>query len=157
MATAEALRAERFTRCVVRAVRLSIQHPGDVSRRFCRLTVDTSAPSAPGVYAWEVDGSVRYVGKAKSLIHVVQGARLQRAFNDYTYIPPSKVAQKSSPRVRVNSLLNEAFESGSTVRWWWRREGSETEALVAEAQLIRNWAPPWNLAQPGLAFAGGRG
>jgi hypothetical protein len=60
------------------------------------------------VYAWVVDEAVHYVGMSSFLLHVANGARLQRAYNDYSYVPASKVAQTSSPRVRVNRLLNRA-------------------------------------------------
>ena len=53
-------------------------------------------------------------------------AEINRAYNDYTYIPPSKIGQTSSPRVRVNGLLNRALVGGANVEWWWldlRRPG----------------------------------
>lgn len=71
-----------------------------------------------------------------------------RAYNDYTYMPPSKVAQLSNPRVRVNGSLNAAIGSCQTVSWWWRSTPTEAEALQLEASLIGRWVPPWNRARP---------
>lgn len=71
-----------------------------------------------------------------------------RAYNDYTYMPASKVAQLSNPRVRVNGLLNAAITGGRTVSWWWLALESEIAALAREAALIDLWNPPWNRARP---------
>jgi hypothetical protein len=93
-----------------------------------------------------IDATVRYVGKAKCLRAVVRGATIGRPFNDYTYVPPSKVRQGHSPRVRINGLLNEAFCDGAAVSWWWLGTASETEAQGLEVDLIGKWAPLWNRA-----------
>lgn len=147
MATEPDLHALGFVSCAVRARRLDIVHvdPQQLGP-FCRLEVDGRISDGPGVYAWVVGDMVHYVGKAGWLRAVVQGAKLGRAYNDYTYVPASKVRQISSPRVRVNGLLNKAISDGATVSWWWRETPSEAEAVSLEAQLIAQWAPPWNRA-----------
>lgn len=133
----------------MRPVALGIEHPDPMGLGpFCRLDAQDNSPELPGVYAWTVDDRVMYVGKAKVLRQVVRGSRMQRAYNDYTYIPPSKVLQGSSPRVRVNGLLNAALAKGGSVEWWWRDLGSEVDAFRLEAELIESWNPPWNLARP---------
>ena len=127
--------------------RLGIEHPDPLELGpFCRLRVTTAAPAAPGVYAWTVDARVMYVGRASTLIHIVNGARMQRAYNDYTYVPASKVAnQPFSPRVRVNGLLNRAISAGGTARWWWLQTD---QAQALESELIRGWRPEWNRQVP---------
>jgi hypothetical protein len=120
MATTSHLEELGFQSSIVAAVRLNIGHPDPLGLGpFCRLKVTTTAPLSPGVYAWVVEEEVRYVGVASFLIHVVNGARMQRAYNDYTYVPASKVAQTSSPSVRVNELLNRRISEGHTLTWWW--------------------------------------
>jgi hypothetical protein len=149
MAAVLDLIAEGFHPSPVVAKRLNIQHPDPLGLGpFCRLTVTTSAPLQPGVYVWVVDGEVKYVGLASYLPHVVNGARMQRAYNDYTYVPASKVAQTSSPRVRVNGLLNKVLHEGAEVSWWWRTTSSLDEAKRTEAALIAQWEPLWNRARP---------
>jgi hypothetical protein len=97
---------------------LNIDHPDPVGRGpFCWLLVDDTAPTRPGVYAWVRDQEVMYVGKAGQLRQIVHGTRIGRAYNDYTYVPASNVAQISSPRVRVNGLLNRSLVAGATVTW----------------------------------------
>lgn len=115
---------------------------------FCRVHVTTTAPGNPGAYAWVVDDEVMYIGKAKELVQIVKGYGMGRAYNDYTYMPASKVIQLSNPRVRVNGLLNAALVAGRTVTWWWVATRTETDALDLEAALIRRWEPLWNRAQP---------
>lgn len=152
VATAEDLVQRGFTQCAVAAKTLGIVHEADVAALgpFCWLVVDAEVPALPGVYAWVVDGSVMYVGKSNALRQVVQGVRMQRAYNDYTYVPASKVAQVSNPRVRVNGLLNRAIGDGETATWWWLTLESADAAGQREAELIDEWEPPWNRARPTL-------
>lgn len=146
MANVRDLSEQGFTRCTVTARALGIVHPDPAELGpFCQLDVEDIAPERPGVYAWVLDQDVMYVGKAKVLRQIIRGARMQRAYNDYTYIPASKVQQVSSPRVRVNGLLNTALTEGHEVSWWWKAEDNETSA---EAHLIAAWSPPWNRARP---------
>lgn len=128
MATEGDLETLGFQSCSVTAKTLNIDHGDNVLGPFCRLTVEDSAPLAPGVYAWTKDGDVMYVGKADVLRQIVHGARMQRAYNDYTYVPASKVRQTSSPRVRVNGLLNRALCDGARIGWWWTETPSASEA-----------------------------
>jgi hypothetical protein len=136
-----------FAPCAVTARRLNIVHedPRGLGP-FCRLAISGQLSDGPGVYAWVVDDTVMYVGKAGRLRAVIQGTKIGRAYNDYTYVPPSKVRQTSSPRVRVNGLLNKAIVCGSTVSWWWFETPSEAEAASLEMHLISTWSPAWNRA-----------
>lgn len=139
-----------FTPSTVSATRMNIHYDDPFGLGpFCRLAVTTTAPLSPGVYAWTAEDVVSYVGMASFLAHVVHGAKMQRAYNDYTYIPKSKVAtQPHSPRVRVNGLLNRAIADGLVVTWWWLTTDSVEDAKTTEARLIAEWQPPWNRAHP---------
>lgn len=149
MATSADLLRLGFQASVVAATQLNIAHPAPVSLGpFCRLAVTTTAPAEAGVYAWVVDDIVSYVGRASHLIHVVQGTRFQRAYQDYTYVPRSKVSQASSPRVRINGLLNRAIGAGQLVTWWWLATETVERSKRTAAELIDMWSPPWNIARP---------
>jgi len=149
MATSADLRRLGFQSSEVTATRLNIEHSDPLGLGpFCRLKVVTAASLSPGVYAWVVADGVKYVGMARFLLHVVNGARMQRAYNDYTYFPASKVAQTSSPRVRVNGLLNRTLCEGHSVAWWWLATSAVEDAKRVEADLIHEWAPAWNRALP---------
>jgi hypothetical protein len=142
------LEAAGFQRHQADARRLNIVHPQD-SRQlgpFCRL--DVATPLESGVYAWVTDEQVRYVGHASVLRQIVNGTRMGRAYNDYTYVPPSNLQQTSSPRVYVNGLLNAVFLDGARVTWWWRAHPTVYDAKRLEARLIDTWNPPWNRARP---------
>lgn len=149
------LEARGFLVCRASAKKVNIVHPGaEMIGPFCRLAVHGEVPAVPGVYAWTKAQEVMYIGKAAELRQIVHGARMQRAYNDYTYIPPSKALQRSSPRVRINALLNTAVCEGSTIAWWWLETESSGAAVVLEAALIREWEPPWNRARPASSGAG---
>ena len=147
MATAVDLVALGFTRSSVSAVTLNLQHPDPFGMGpFCRVRVDTDAPQSAGVYAWVADDEVCYVGKAVGgfgLIQKVRGQSLGRAYDDYTYCPPSKALKKSQTRARVNGLLNASLVAGQVVEWWWLVAARPGEV---EGLLIQGWNPRWNIA-----------
>jgi len=149
MATQRNLQRRGFRACRVTAKAVNIVHQDPHGRGpFCRLLVVGDPPACPGVYAWVAGGYVRYIGRANDLRQIVHGARINRAYNDYTYIPPSKIGQTSSPRVRVNGLLNRAHVGGVDIQWWWLKVRSVDESKRVEAELIHPWSPPWNRAVP---------
>ena len=147
MATTDDLVALGFTPSSVAAVTLDLPHPDPYGMGpFCRLRVLTTAPQEPGVYAWVVDRMVCYVGMAVQgygLIQKVKGQNLGRAYDDYTYCPPSKALKPSQTRARVNGLLNAALVAGHDVEWWWLVAARPGEV---EELLIQRWNPPWNIA-----------
>jgi hypothetical protein len=106
VATTDDLVALGFTASSVAVVTLNLPHPDPFGLGpFCRLRVHTTAPQEPGVYAWVADGQVCYVGKAVEgfgLVQKVKGQSLRRAYDDYTYCPPSKALKQSQTRARVN-------------------------------------------------------
>ena len=143
-ATESDLISMSFRGCSVIARKLDIRHPVDPA---------ASGPSAiytPRRLCLVRGRNVMYVGASGELRQITQGRRMNRAANDYTYVPPSKVLQLSCPRVWVNGLLNRAFKAKRPVSWWWLETGSKAEALQLEAQLINRWNPPWNRTFPGL-------
>jgi hypothetical protein len=154
MAFTSDLSDEGFTANEVEAKTVNIDHPDPSGLGpFCRLIVTTTVEAAPGVYAWVTDEDVMYVGMAGELLQIVNGTRMGRPYNDYTYMPASKVGQASSPRVRVNGLLNSSITSGQKVTWWSKATDTIGAARQLEAILIDRWQPPWNRTRPPL---GGR-
>ena len=149
VATTADLIAEGFASSTVVPTTLNIDHPDPTGRGpFCRLIVTTTAPASPGAYAWVTNDDLRYIGKARDLLQIVHGTRMGRPYNDYTYVPPSKVRQIGNPRVRINGLLNAAICEGQVITWWWWATETEVAALQFEAELIDRWRPPWNRALP---------
>jgi hypothetical protein len=110
-----------FRACAVTAKTLNIDHRDPHGNGpFCRLLVDDTALTRPGVYAWATDGNVVTSEWPVSCARLCMERVWIRAYNAYTYISASKVVQINSPRVRVNGpLLNRAIVAGATVMWWW--------------------------------------
>lgn len=148
---ADDLRRLGFTRSHVLPCRLDLCYPDPRGRGpFCRLEVELMPPALAGAYAWVADNSVGYIGRSDDLRQVVHGARMSRAYDEYTYMPPSKVTQSSSPRVLVNGRLNAALVGGAEVTWWWTAVESHLYAVQLEARLLAT-LPPWNRNQPAVA------
>jgi hypothetical protein len=151
MATTTDLSREGFVSHQVQARTLNIAHHDPINRGpFCRLIVVDSIPEVPGVCAWTTGHDVKYIGMSGCVRQVVQGAKMGRAYNDYTYIPLSSLAQLSSPRVRVNGLLNRAFVEDLPVKWRSRECESSDDAARLEARYIGDWNPAWNRARPSV-------
>ncbi len=82
-----------------------------------------SAPDAPGVYLWKAaDGSVLYVGKAKSL---------RKRMRQYTS------GQDEREKIPLMMELVASFDYVVT--------NTEVESLVLEKNLIRQFHPPYNV------------
>jgi hypothetical protein len=134
-----------FHETTVQSKTLNILYPdAAVPGPFCRLLVTAAIPCSPGVYSWCVDEAVMYVGMSGELCQVVQGQRMARPYNDYTYMPESQAKDLSDPRVFVNGNLNRALSSGSKVTWWWTGLATIPEADALERRLRIEWSPPWN-------------
>jgi hypothetical protein len=145
MATEEDLLVRGFGPCNVAVQKLNIPHHDLFERGpFCRLVVTATVPDNPGLYAWVVDTNVMYVGESGWLREIVQGQQFSRAYNSYTYIPPSQVKRPHDPRVRVNGLLNKALDDGAVATWWWLETETKAAAEVLEKHLRDLWKPPWN-------------
>jgi hypothetical protein len=149
-ATADHLRAEGFRRFVVTARQTGIgfEPDGTTAGPFCRLDIAGAPPELPGVYAWVVDGEVRYVGLSNCLRQVVHGAKMHRAPNDYTSVARSQASDRHSPRTRVNALENEAVVAALAVEWHGRVAASTESPAVIEADYIARWRPPSDRAVP---------
>lgn len=134
-----------FTRCEVEVKRLAIAHPDPHGTGpWCRLLVSAEVPARSGVYAWVVGEAVQYVGLSKNLTQIVQGQKMGRPYNDYTYVPASQVLNASDPRARVNGLLNAELTAGQQVSWWYLVREPDEAAAELESRLRVDWAPSWN-------------
>jgi hypothetical protein len=145
------LEAAGFRQHHVDGRRLNIIHPQDTdsSGHSAASTCYAARGAAPaGSLCLVTNEEVRYIGHASVLRQIVNGIHMDRAHNDYTYVPPSKPQQTSSPCVYVNGLLNAAFVRGERVTWWWRAEPTVPDAKRLGARLIDTWNPPWNRARP---------
>jgi hypothetical protein len=103
-----------------------------------RIALDTPAPRDPGVYAFVVDGLIKYVG--------VSRAGIRSRMSNYRL---GQTGQKTS--ARVNLIINEHAAAGTLVEVYvamppaleWNGLPVITSAGL-EAGLIKMIQPPWN-------------
>lgn len=82
----------------------------------------TSIPNSPGIYLFKKGGKTLYIGKAQNL-----NMRLASYF------------QKSNGDMRKIQMVREA---DALV---WKESGSDIEALILEAEMIKKHCPPYNI------------
>jgi hypothetical protein len=103
-------------------------------------------PSQPGLYAWERDGVVVYVGQTRMPLKDRLGSNGYATISTYNTLArePGRTNGGQQTNCRVNALANRALVSGSSLVIWYRI----TEAGVAsseEAAWMSRWGmPEWN-------------
>jgi hypothetical protein len=104
-----------------------------VDAEFCSFKVDV--PKGVGVYFWEVDGIIVYVGRAKCLHN-----RLSSQYG--TVSPRHPYAGGQIQKCRINAKINNAVVAGQnvTVRW-----EATPDYIAVEATLLSDSLPAWNL------------
>jgi hypothetical protein len=100
---------------------------------YCKFVVP-ELPSAPGVYAVFIGGSLKYVGKAEDL---------KRRFHHYGNISPRNCYLGGrATNIRLNKLIRTAIRSGVDVEIFIH---STAECSTLEEQMILELQPPWNI------------
>ena len=99
---------------------------------FCRLQLP-GIPAASGVYAYFVDGALKYVGET----HFAR-----QTLSAYRNISPRMCFRGGQERsCRINNLLFRAAEAGSKIELWFL---STADHKAVEEELRRTLKPEWN-------------
>lgn len=111
---------------------------------FARLVMPR-VPNSPGVYLWEMDGSVVYVGRARTTLASRLGSNGYSTISMYNTLAAG-VGKPGGQQTncRVNALANEALSAGRELVLWYK----VTEASSAATEEVR-WMqtfgkPDWN-------------
>ena len=112
---------------------------------FARLVMPP-LPAAPGIYLWEQDGRIVYVGQTRTTLSKRLGP------NGYSLITPYNTLAREPGRTNggqqtnchVNALANRALAAGRRLTIWYRVTRAE-DARSEEARWMAAYGrPDWN-------------
>jgi hypothetical protein len=88
---------------------------------FARLVMPP-LPKEPGLYLWEVDGTVRYVGQTRMPLAERLGSRGYATISNYNTLArqPGKRNGGQQTNCRINALANQELSEGRTISIWFR-------------------------------------
>ena len=103
-------------------------------------------PGEPGLYLWELDGEVVYVGQTWTPLSKRLGSNGYSTITTYNTLArqPGRTNGGQQTNCRVNALANRALAGGHQLTVWYRVTLGE-DALVEEARwMARHGKPEWN-------------
>jgi hypothetical protein len=118
---------------------------------FARLVMP-ALPFEPGLYLWEVDSRVVYVGQTTTPLLRRLGSNGYSTITTYNTLArqPGRTNGGQQTNCRVNALANQALVAGHQLTIWYRVMLAE-QALAEEARwMTAHGKPEWNrrLEQP---------
>jgi hypothetical protein len=112
---------------------------------FARLVMPR-LPAAPGLYLWEQDGQIVYVGQTRTPLVKRLGSNGYSTISMYNTLArqPGRRNGGQQTNCRVNALANQALAAGHRLTIWYRITTAE-EAVVEEARwMAAHQRPQWN-------------
>jgi hypothetical protein len=104
-------------------------------------------PNEPGLYLWEQEGTIVYVGKATKRLRERLGSRNYATIGTYKTLARQRGRRNGGQQTncRVNALANTALSAGHGLSIWYRVTES-LEAAIEEARWMAvHGKPDWNL------------
>jgi hypothetical protein len=112
---------------------------------FARFVMP-SLPREAGLYLWEVNGEIVYVGSTEGTLQNRLGPRGYSSISRYNTLArePGRENGGQQTNCRINTLANAACDEGSEIKIWYQVTRS-TEAKGREsAWMERFGVPRWN-------------
>ena len=103
-------------------------------------------PAEPGLYVWQLDGRVVYIGQTRTPLAKRLGSNGYSAISTYNTLArqPGRTNGGQQTNCRVNALANAALASGATLTIWYRVTAADV-ALAEEARWMTTFGKPeWN-------------
>jgi hypothetical protein len=103
-------------------------------------------PSKPGLYLWELDDHVVYVGQTRTPLSKRLGSNGYSTISTYNTLArqPGRTNGGQQTNCRVNALANQALADGHQLTIWYRVTPAE-HALIEEAGwMAAHGKPEWN-------------
>ncbi len=104
-------------------------------------------PGEPGLYLWEENGEVVYVGQTRTPLSVRLGSQGYSTISNYNTFAPQAGRRNGGQQTncRVNALANRALNAGHTLVIWYRTTTAESARAEESLWMQRFGRPPWNL------------
>lgn len=121
-----------------------VRHPfGDGP--FAKLVMPR-LPNEPGLYLWDVDGTLMYVGQTRTPLAKRLGSNGYATISTYNTLArqPGKTNGGQQTNCRINALANAALVAGQRIAVWYRVTSAK-EAGREEARWMATFGvPEWN-------------
>ena len=103
-------------------------------------------PNEPGLYLWEEDGEIVYVGQTKTPLSVRLGSQGYSIISNYNTFArqPGRTNGGQQTNCRINALANQSLASGHTLVIWCRTMSGERAREEESLWMQRFGLPPWN-------------
>jgi hypothetical protein len=103
-------------------------------------------PNEPGLYLWEMDGKVLYVGQTRTPLRKRLGSQGYSTISNYNTFArqPGRTNGGQETNCRVNALANTLLAAGNSINIWTKSTAPEV-ALASETEWINTFGKPvWN-------------
>lgn len=112
---------------------------------FAKLVMP-SLPAAPGLYAWEQEGVVLYIGQTRTPLASRLGPSGYATITTYNTLArqPGRTNGGQQTNCRINALANQVLTDGGALRIWYRLTLPGQTAADEAAWMARHGTPRWN-------------
>ena len=112
---------------------------------FAKLVMP-NLPNEPGLYLWDVDGLIMYVGQTRTPISKRLGPNGYATISTYNTLArqPGKTNGGQQTNCRINALANVALASGQCIKIWHRVMESQLAASEEARWMATFGVPEWN-------------
>jgi hypothetical protein len=127
------------------------QRQRDGEGPFARLVMP-SLPDKPGLYLWQLDEEIVYVGQTRTPLRKRLGPNGYATISGYNTLAREAGRKNGGQQTncRVNALANAALTSGHTIRIWYQVT-DVTYVRAEEARWMNTFGlPAWNRRIEGI-------
>ena len=103
-------------------------------------------PNEPGVYLWELDGVIVYVGQTRTPLSQRLGSMGYSTISNYNTFArqPGRTNGGQETNCRINALANIALASGQTLVIWYKVTSPELAKPEEAIWMRTRGLPSWN-------------
>lgn len=103
-------------------------------------------PDRPGVYLWDVDSVVMYVGQTTGSLRKRLGSNGYATISAYNTLAPEPGRKNGGQETncRINALANSALATGQGIVLWYRVTEAEAAGSSEAEWMTRFGVPAWN-------------